>query len=121
MPRRAKRPCKFGCCPVLVDSGYCNLHQQKIADRHRQEQNEDPLRKFYKNKRWDGTRIVILGRDPVCKQCHLSASTVVHHIIDARVWVGNGNDFYDADNLLGWCKPCHDAHTAVTSGFAGSM
>jgi 5-methylcytosine-specific restriction endonuclease McrA len=52
--------------------------------------------------------------------CHAWASEVVHHVIDARVWVERGNDFYDESNLIGWCKNCHDAHTARTGGWAGA-
>jgi 5-methylcytosine-specific restriction protein A len=113
MPRRAKRPCSWQTCPILVDSGYCEFHQAQIDGHRREEQRNDALRPFYKNKRWEGTRIVILGRDPICKKCHLMASRVVHHIVDARVWVNRGNDFYDESNLVGWCKRCHDSHTAT--------
>lgn len=82
-----------------------------MDERSRQEQNDDPLRPFYKCARWDSTRLVILGRDPVCTECHLTASRVAHHVIDARVWVAMGNDFYDESNLAGICEPCHNAIT----------
>lgn len=119
MPTRAKRPCKYGYpCTNLVDSGYCEQHEREMIARRRQEQNDDPMRPYYKGKRWVMTRLVILARDPICQKCFHAGSQVVHHVIDARVWVARGNDFFDESNLVGWCKPCHDSHTATTSGFA---
>lgn len=114
MPQRAKKPCGWkGGCINLVESGLCELHQRKMDDRRRKEQNDDPMRPFYKNSRWVGTRISVLGRYPLCDNCHMMASNVVHHIVDARVWCGRGNDFYDESNLVGWCTECHNRHTAT--------
>jgi 5-methylcytosine-specific restriction protein A len=109
MPIRAKRPCKYQPCPNLVDSGYCDLHEAKVADRRRQEQNDDAFRPFYKSKRWETTRLVVLHRDLICQECKKTAAKVVHHVVDARIWVGRGNDFYDEENLQGLCEPCHNA------------
>lgn len=111
---RAKRPCKWQNCSQVVDAiaGYCQLHQQKLLARRKTEQSNDPLRPFYNCKRWQTTRSVVLGRDMICKMCGLTASTVVHHVVDARVWIQRGNDFYDDANLQGVCVECHNAITA---------
>jgi len=100
----------------LVRGGYCPAH----AAKQRAERNNDPLKRLYNCARWQATRLVVLARDSVCMACHAWASEVVHHVIDARVWVERGNDFYDESNLIGWCKNCHDAHTARTGGWAGA-
>jgi 5-methylcytosine-specific restriction protein A len=112
MPIRPKRPCNFQSCNELVDFGYCELHKQKMAEIRRQEANEDILRPFYGCKRWRTTRQVILGRDPICTKCHKTASTVVHHVIDARIWIQQGNDFYHESNLVGICESCHNRISA---------
>jgi 5-methylcytosine-specific restriction protein A len=104
-----------------VPKGYCPDHQQQITDRFNEQRNNDPVRRLYKNSRWEGTRIVVLGRDPLCRECNLALSTVVDHIINAHVLVKRFGEraFYDPDNLQGLCKPCHDAKTASEVGWAG--
>jgi 5-methylcytosine-specific restriction protein A len=122
VPSRAKRPCKFQNCQRLVESGYCELHEQKLAERRRQELNDDPFRPLYKNKRWQTTRLVVLARDSICKMCGLTASQVVDHVIPARQLVARYGveAFYDESQLQGLCKSCHDTKTATEdSTFAG--
>jgi 5-methylcytosine-specific restriction enzyme A len=111
MPQRSKRPCKQPGCAALVVVGYCDKHREAAEQRRQDELRADPLRPYYKNFRWLSTRKVVLGRDPLCKSCGLALSTIVHHDIDARIWIQRGGDFYDESNLVGLCEPCHNAIT----------
>jgi 5-methylcytosine-specific restriction endonuclease McrA len=87
---------------------------------------DDPLRKLYRTQLWRATRRLVLARDPFCGLCpDLQApalSTIVHHVISARKYIGEqGGDqaaFFDQGNLQGVCKACHDATTARECGFA---
>lgn len=118
MPNRSRRPCKYPACSNLVTTGYCDKHRDAAKQRRRDEQNADPLRPFYKNSLWASVRMIVMAEEPICTKCGHAASAVVHHIVDARVWISRGGDFYDRSNLTAWCKRCHDRHTAMTRGFA---
>lgn len=70
-------------------------------------------KKLYQCKRWRDLRAAILRREPICVICKHNASSVADHIKDHR---GNTVLFYDAKNLQGICKPCHDDKTGSTHG-----
>lgn len=67
--------------------------------------------KRYKTRRWQRLRLVILQRAPVCAACERAAATVVDHITPVR-W--DPARFYDATNLQGLCRSCHDRKSATT-------
>lgn len=73
-------------------------------------------KKLYQCKRWKDLRLAILRRDPICRVCGRAASTVADHVKDHR---GNPVLFYDAKNLQGICKPCHDGKTGSMHGGGG--
>lgn len=122
-PAQLCRRCNQSCY-----GSYCDAHMDTRREYDR-ERGKDPLRKLYKVKRWADTRMIVLARDPICRDgrlCgHRSLSTVVDHVIPARQYVaeqgGDTNWFYDENNLRGSCKPCHDSKTATEdSTFVGS-
>ena len=115
MAQRPKQECKR--CKELTDGGpLCTKHIEEEKQQRREYdrlRSSDPFKRLYKTARWLAVRLIVLARDPLCKderQCEERAlSTVVDHIIAAREWVANGGDFYDESNLRGCCKECHDA------------
>ncbi|GAJ00432.1 unnamed protein product, partial [marine sediment metagenome] len=56
---------------------------------------------------WERLRMMILQRDPICKDCNSQASTTVDHIIPVSQ---GGTD--DMDNLQGLCEKCHNRKAA---------
>src|SRR5882762_6982914 len=79
-----------------------------LSDHHRE------WRTLYDKARWrhplTGLRACILRRDPICKQCGRNPSTIADHKIDHR---GNEVLFWNANNLRGICKECHDVKTGL--------
>lgn len=69
----------------------------------------DPAsRRWYKTKRWQILRRIILEQQPACNRCGHQADTVDHmtpHKGDVEV-------FFDPGNLQALCKPCHDSWKA---------
>src|SRR5579862_847859 len=112
------------CSSRAVDgTHYCAAHTNNtLAQAYRKEFDKnrahDEHRLLYRCKRWETARAFVLRRDILCQECGHRAAKVVHHVIDAVIWLAQGGDFYDVTNLIGWCKPCHDSHTARTAGFA---
>jgi 5-methylcytosine-specific restriction enzyme A len=133
MPARAKRPCHQPGCNQLADDRFCTQHQDKNSDAETRKQYDkvrnadEPHRKLYNTAAWRRTRAAVLSANPLCTVGRVCvkrygqniAATVVHHVIPARVWIAQGNDFFDPANLSAACKACHDSITAVEVGFAG--
>ena len=117
MPLRADRPCAQ--CGVTTQGKYCPAHENDNRDIRRRrefdrERADDPFRRFYKLTLWiKQIAPAIRRRDPLCKICGVAASTVVDHIVPARVYCAQGGSFWDKKNLQGLCKPCHDRKTAT--------
>lgn len=68
---------------------------------------------------WQQVRREHLQLEPLCRFCLgnslVVAATVVDHIVTIRE---APHMRLDHSNLRSLCKPCHDAHTAHTQGFA---
>lgn len=68
--------------------------------------------KLYDLSRWrhptNGLQVAILRRDIICVVCNRNPSTVADHIIPHK---GDEKLFWDAKNLRGVCKGCHDHRT----------
>lgn len=113
MPRKAKRPCRYGGCPRLTDSrsGYCAEHEKKQVQHYdkylRQEHNQR-----YGSK-WRKLRARFLSENPLCEQCRLNGkytiATEVHHI--KPLSDGGTNE---VQNLMPLCKSCHSRITLTT-------
>ena len=102
---------------ALPGSTYCELHRDAKAQSDKLQKTGNALRRFYNCKLWRViTRSKVLSKDPVCthiadgKRCP-ELATDIHHVIDADIWVAQGNDFYDDDNLVGLFKSHHSRHT----------
>jgi 5-methylcytosine-specific restriction endonuclease McrA len=124
MGMRARRICKRCHSIAVAGSSFCERHQG--ADAARERTYRDPgLQRLYKTRAWAQTRAAVLARDEQCtatlpngSRC-TRLSTDVHHVVRAEVWLAQGGDFCDMDNLAGVCRECHSRHTAKEVGFAG--
>jgi len=127
MPERANRPCAQ--CGVSTQGKYCPEHitdnreirSKREYDKERRE--NDPYRHLYNLALWQKVRKAVLRRDPLCTIAVLcggtAGSTVVDHIVPARVHCATGGSFWDKRNLQGSCKRCHDYKTAKEDGAFG--
>lgn len=126
MPSSPNSLCR-DCSKRAVANGYCADHQTKNnASEHKHmfdvRRQDDPHRRLYKTKRWQGTRRIVLKRDPLCKSCGHKASTEVDHIVNARVVLAQLgiDEFFNPERCQGLCHDCHSAKTALECGWAGS-
>jgi hypothetical protein len=118
-------------CHRTAETGtsLCNQHQNadKQREHEREQKRQSGIRPLYWSKRWKVTRRHVIANNPQCAFVDSNTgarcpqlSTDVHHKIDAQVWMDQGGDFYDTDNLEALCHPHHSSETARTQGFAQS-
>ena len=125
--------CRQAGCYRKGEGSYCAQHtfkNSRIEQRQAFDANraDDPIRKLYRDRRWNRTRFVVLRRDPLCtsgETCGGSkASAIVdHHPLSAREILERFGEieFFNPQRCRGACKPCHDRKTArEDSRFAGS-
>jgi 5-methylcytosine-specific restriction endonuclease McrA len=121
--------CHAGCSKkARPGETYCDTCIAKKADETRAYDRDrnanDPVRRLYAAARWyNGTRLTVLKRDPICVVCDFRAATVADHFpMRARDIVAQFGvtEFYNPERSRGVCKSCHDKHTAEEVGFIGS-
>ena len=108
MPRKPRRPCRYGDCPNLTDSksDYCEKHEKPM-----QRYYERFARGYRQHERygsvWRKIRDRHLAREPLCEMCkehgRFVAATLVHHIKP----LGDGGT-HDESNLMSLCISCHE-------------
>jgi hypothetical protein len=119
MGMRPARMCSK-CHQTAVAGGrFCAMHNSLPDSGHGA---RGPLEKLYNCVGWrKWTRNAVLFRDPICAfivngtRCARLA-TDVHHKVDAEIFLAQGGDFYDQDNLEGLC---HAHHTGIRRGQRG--
>jgi 5-methylcytosine-specific restriction endonuclease McrA len=115
-------PLRLDCSKrAMAGTRYC-LHYQtrNNAAEHRRlfdvYRKDDPIRSLYRVARWtNGTRLIVLRRDPLCMECgHRASSVADHHPLSAREIVEQLGraEFYNPTRCRGLCKSCHDSKTA---------
>ena len=114
------------CSSRAIKNGYCEKHQIHNERRLRKStfdnyRSDDEVRKLYRCKRWQITRLKVIKRDVLCVSCRHRAGTEVDHILSARLVLDNyGTDeFYNIDRLQLLCHACHSAKTAHEVGWVG--
>jgi 5-methylcytosine-specific restriction protein A len=123
MPSKPKKLCRHPACNQLVDTGYCEQHQQLQSEKRRQyDRSHRPLyHSWYNSKRWKDSRAMFLLSHPLCIKCNesrrLVPATVVDHIKPHK---GNYTLFWDTGNWQALCKQCHDAKTVMEDGGFGN-
>jgi 5-methylcytosine-specific restriction endonuclease McrA len=127
MPSSPATICRDCNSRALSGSRYCAAHQTtNHASQHKRNydafRKDDDIRKLYRCKRWQTTRLKVLSRDILCVACGHKAATECDHILSARLVIDNwGIDaFYDIERLQGLCHACHSQKTAHESGWTGS-
>lgn len=116
-----KHICYWPGCTNRAEPGeaYCKKCQAKQADNRRADDRfrnaNDPIRKMYNLARWyNGTRLTVLRRDPLCMECGNHASTDAdHHPLSAREIIEQFgvNEFFNPDRCRGLCHTCHSKKT----------
>jgi 5-methylcytosine-specific restriction protein A len=122
MPNKPRKLCKHPGCNQLVDTSYCNTHQQlHIEKRKEYDKHRPTYHDWYSNKRWRMLRIHWLKCNPICVMCNkigrITPATIVDHV---RPHKGSIDMFYDVSNLQSLCKQCHDSKTAREDGAFGN-
>jgi 5-methylcytosine-specific restriction enzyme A len=116
---RAPKTCADCKQPAVRGSRFCAAHATSNSSL-RAAQDNRALRwwdKWYDTAHWATLRGMVIARDPVCKACKRSRSTVADHIRPHR---GDWNLFCDLNNLQGLCASCHGQKTAREDGGFGN-
>ena len=115
MPLKPLSPCGYPACPAFAEVGerYCKAHKAK-ADKAEQDRRGTSTQRGY-GARWQRLRLLVLARDPVCRQpgCGQLSVDVDHVVSKAR----GGTDLLD--NLQGLCHEHHSLKTAQEDGGFG--
>jgi 5-methylcytosine-specific restriction protein A len=119
MPSAAPHGCAYpgGCAALVAHGKFCEAHQapresQAEYDRRRQ---GDPAR-IYNRARWQALRLMVIRRDPVCKDCGNEPSNTADHVVPVR----DGGAKWDMANLQGLCAGCHNRKTQKETRKAGA-
>ena len=67
---------------------------------------------FYNSRQWRKLRLMILQRDPICKECEKKNIFVSSIVVDHILPINKGGAKYNADNLQGLCTTCHNRKSA---------
>lgn len=101
MPIRPGRPCAVPYCGQLQP---CSRHPKRyLSDRLRGTAAQRGL-----GSRQAAWRLVILGRDPMCRGCQRVPSRQADHIIPRKP----GAEDWSEQNGQGLCDSCHSFKTA---------
>ncbi len=95
------KPCTKPGCPNLNCTEHSNARdydQARARDRNRQ---------VYHSARWRRLRLIVLARDPLCRDCGDAAAVDADHIIP----IDHGGDAWELSNLQGLCRGCHNRKT----------
>ena len=108
MPRKPKRPCRYGGCPKLTDrrSGYCEEHEQPMRRHY-----EHFVRGYDQHERygsaWRKARARHARSHPLCEECEKHGryvpASLVHHVLP----IADGGTHEDG-NLMSLCVSCHE-------------
>jgi 5-methylcytosine-specific restriction protein A len=108
MPR-ARRVCSRPGCPTLTTTTSRCQPCTREADTAR----GTAAQRGYTSSGHQQFREAVLARDPICKLCRRTRSTVAdHHPVSRRDLETQGLDPNDPTRGRGLCKPCHDRSTA---------
>jgi 5-methylcytosine-specific restriction endonuclease McrA len=96
MPTRALRPCLKRGCSKLAAEAYCPAHGHLAPKPWAKRHLTTPL-----PPGWPKIRRAVLARDPICRICGGTRSTVADHVVPRAL----GGDAH-MGNLQGICSPC---------------
>ena len=67
--------------------------------------------KFYKSRRWQRLRKVILARDSICQHCKAKGRYISANVVDHITPINKGGT-NDLNNLQGLCSTCHNSKSS---------
>ena len=67
---------------------------------------------FYNSRQWRKLRLMILNRDPLCKECEKKNRFVSSVVVDHILPINKGGAKLSFDNLQGLCTTCHNRKSA---------
>lgn len=72
---------------------------------------DENYRKWYKTKRWQRLRKLVLGQYPMCQCPHCKGKVLEANVVD-HITPHRGRDalFWDRNNLQAMNKQCHDKY-----------
>lgn len=70
--------------------------------------NDSPLLKLYKSRRWQAVRKNHLNSNPFCVICKAQNIDKMAQILDHKIPVSKGGDFWDSSNHQGLCVSHHN-------------
>jgi len=125
MAQGAKKICSKPGCSKLVAFGKsrCDKHpyERRLVASRNDNHSRPPYHKLYDKQRWRKLRAAYIARHPLCEICfkldQIKEARVVDHVEPHR---GNEQLFYDNDNLMALCVPCHNRKTAAQDGGFGN-
>lgn len=65
----------------------------------------------YHTRRWRNARTRYLNEHPLCVMCERIGKVTAATVIDHRISIANGGEFWDEDNWQGLCTKCHRIKT----------
>lgn len=118
MPWALRPMCREPGCPNKANqiSSYCDAHARKNAAAQREKRNQHKqetlrnsaeareLHAFYKSKRWQRLRGMVIAKEPLCRACQ-RPTEMADHIVPIR----QGGSRWSMENLQGLCHACHNA------------
>lgn len=120
MPYRIHKPCAHPGCPNVTSHRYCEKHEHQ-ARRAKEECRSHQGRRLYNDRRWRRARAAYLHEHPLCESCrangYMTPATEIHHHIPHN---GDYELFWDQDNWVGLCHPCHSTITSTEGGAFGN-
>jgi 5-methylcytosine-specific restriction protein A len=108
MPSAPLRYCAEPGCPERTANSRCPRHMTE----QRRVRNVTYDERLYRQKKWLDLRLDVIGERPECEDrgpnCRI-LSQEVHHKVKRTDDLGL---FYDRDNLMALCRPCHSERTS---------
>lgn len=112
MGGKGKKRCGWKGCKRLVPDGknsYCSEHREEYLQGFRDRARQGDYSRLYSTANWKRLRKVQLAMNPICWRCGKVGGVVDHR----QPHRGDPNQFYDSNNLVTLCKPCHDQVTRL--------
>ena len=98
-----KRPCNHPGCGVLISTGSrCSKHTVQYHADYRKSRTDIDEQRFYGSQAWRDASLQHRKEHPVCQECGLKPSELVHH----RVPVRQGGDRLLKSNFVAVCRSC---------------
>lgn len=84
-----------------------------LKDKNRAFTNIDKSNaSFYNSRQWRKLRLMILQREPLCKECEKKNRFVSAVVVDHILPINKGGAKLSLDNLQGLCTTCHNRKSA---------